>query len=580
MQGGENKSESELERQVDNMMELGRDEPAVNVLSPKEASPSPDNASFDDKLTEKAIDDITRSESDELLDSEDSEDNLPLDPTIEVNDHPHRKLKITIWSIVLVLIGLGAAYLIPTSRFWAFNLVGLRAKASLLVVDSVSHKPIDGVRVELGGVDITTDKDGRANLSNVKLGISNLTVSRLAYAPLSRKVTVDLGSNQFGQISLDPVVVNYKVNIKNAISGQPITGATVEFLDRTAESDLSGQAVLPLKGQQADNLKVKLAKVGFNNKTVTLNSKSVAAVDVHLTPEGRDYYIGEFQGEQGVVSVNLDGSEPKLVFSAGKADISTSSLSVSPDGQFVAATGTSGNGDESLVIINTTTRNYQFLARGDGIKFYGWMTGNVVYAIGSKCQSDVCYRLNLTNVRDGSGWEPSGFVLPDTVALVQSGVVYATAQSQGGTAVVYLANSDGTDLKQITTGDDISKIERVSPDDFLISMSETSSLMRVSNGSASSESNDVDTKSNRQFIDSPDGDLTAWVSQSGGKSNLVVRAGNGQPKTAYSGSDTLAPLGFVGDNYLIFRQQSGSNTTDYVYSISSGKTAKIVSFAG
>jgi hypothetical protein len=577
MRGGENKSESELERQVADLMELGRDEPVVDALKPEVAEPltPPGKASFDDKLTEKAIDDITKSESDELQNFEDSEDDLPLDPTIQVNDHPHRKLKITIWSVVLALIALGVAYLNPASRYWAFNLVGLRASASLLVVDSVSRTPIDSAKISVGGTEFVTDKNGRANLSNVKLGPSDLNVSRLAYAPLNRSVTIDLGNNKFGQISLDPVVVDYKVNIKNAISQQPITGVMVKFLDQTVKSDLSGQAILPLKGQQADNLEAELSKTGFNDKTVTLNSKNAGAVNVQLVPEGRDYYIGSTGGDQGVVSVNLDGSDPKLAFSANKADISTSNLSVSPSAQFIAIVGTNGNGDKSLVIVNTATGSYQFLARGDDIKFYGWLGGNVVYAIGSKCSSDMCYRLNLTDVNNGSGWEPSGFAMPDAVVIVGDEVAFATAQNQNNsTAVVYLANGDGT-FEQEIAGGKISKIERVSTNDILISASSGQRLFDMASRTFVG-SDSIDTESSRQFIDGTSNAMVAWVSQKSGQYNLMVQSGTGQPKSDFLGTNQLTPLRFIGEDYLIFKQQGDSGFGDYIYSIASGKTSKII----
>src|SRR5690606_285756 len=103
--------------------------------------------------------------------------------------------------LIAMLVGLGV---FPTSRYFMLNTVGVRSSSSIRVVDSSTLQPLKNVEVEIHGVKGTTDIDGLATLSNIKLGKTELVIKKRAFAELKKSVTIGWGSNPLSDERLNP----------------------------------------------------------------------------------------------------------------------------------------------------------------------------------------------------------------------------------------------------------------------------------------------------------------------------------------------------------------------------------------
>lgn len=140
----------------------------------------------DDPVTSQAVDEIVKAEGDAVLKAEDEK----LE-TVETKSKPRHKGRFkqwlkdlwakpaTRWVILgLVVVLLLAAGLIPGSRYFVLNNVGVRSTMSLKVMDSGTLQPLKNVQVTAAGVSALTDSNGVAKLEHLKLGPTTLIIDK------------------------------------------------------------------------------------------------------------------------------------------------------------------------------------------------------------------------------------------------------------------------------------------------------------------------------------------------------------------------------------------------------------------
>ncbi len=196
---------------------------------PTPAEDLPDE--LDDPKLDKVVDDIIASESDQLLAAEDEK-------LARAFTKPERRSfgqgvadffggwwhnPITRWLTVLLILGsIGAAAYLPTTRYYALNTAGVRSGASVQVIDQSTFQPLKDVEVQLAGQTVLTNAEGRATFSKLRLGPTQLTIQKRAFAPVTESKVIGWGSNPFGRRNLSPVGSQYTFIVTDYLSGKPV----------------------------------------------------------------------------------------------------------------------------------------------------------------------------------------------------------------------------------------------------------------------------------------------------------------------------------------------------------------------
>lgn len=184
----------------------------------------------DQSATDQAVDDIMVQESDELLEAEDKElakafSNEELSFKDKLKNffsnwwHNKKARWATIVGLAALLI---ATVMIPPSRYFVLNSIGVRGSTSMTVLDESTGQPLKNVKVMLANQTALSDTEGKVTLQHLKLGTQELVVEKHAFAVFNRKLTVGWGSNPIGDITLQPVGSQYAFTVSDFLSGKPI----------------------------------------------------------------------------------------------------------------------------------------------------------------------------------------------------------------------------------------------------------------------------------------------------------------------------------------------------------------------
>ena len=92
--------------------------------------------------------------------------------SIKFQRQPNKDAGTIAGLVVLLLV----AAILPPSRAFALNLIGVRATASVTVLDATTQLPLKNANVSLGSVTAKSDAKGQVTLSKVKLGSQQLSV--------------------------------------------------------------------------------------------------------------------------------------------------------------------------------------------------------------------------------------------------------------------------------------------------------------------------------------------------------------------------------------------------------------------
>lgn len=595
---------SQLETEVDKMMdpsqpdepssapELGADtseaenDPADtsgnNEISPVELDSTP--SQLDDDKTDEAIDDINKSDSDEVLAAEDEKVRAPAEPPKKPNIFK-RWWASKPWrygSLIVLLALIIAALGVPTSRWWICNHLGVRAKVSLAVDDASTHQPLKNVKVTLDGRTASTDKDGIINFDNVKLGDASLIAEKAAFATTKRNVTVHFGMNTLAMLDLKPVGIQYKIQLTDYLTGQPVAGAEVTSGQASALSNTNGQAVLTLMSVEKQlNTSVKAS--GYNPLTGEIDFSSGSA-SAKLVPSGRDYFVSNATGTYDVDSANLDGSDRQLVLAGTGQENSNMSLAANPGGGLLALVSirdnqrdASGYQMQALTIVNTKSKNTLTLDHADSFQLIGWLDGTtLVYVSVDDCSGQTCYNLMSYNYTSSARKQLATTSDLAGVFAIGDRIYYATNDTSGINQPQFVGvNADGTD-QQVILKNSVYSIYRPSYNQLLLAA--PGNWYSYQDGA--SQATQVQPPSNPTtsfYLDSPNGSQSAWLTQRDGQPALMVyNLASKQSKQVASLPGLSYPIRWLDNNTLILRVASASETADYVLSLNGGSPQKIV----
>lgn len=564
-----------------------------SVADSQEATevPTPDDPELDE-----AVDDITAKESDEVLAAEDA-----VAKAFEPDEPPqglrakikllakrwwnNRKVRyLTLVGLTLLIILLFA---IPPSRYFMLNNVGVRASASMTVLDDSTGQPLKNVKVRLANQTAITSNNGQVKLQHLKLGSSNLQIERRAFAVINHKTTVGWGSNPLGSFKLRPTGSQYSFSLKDFLSGKPITNAEASSGEADANADDKGQILLTIDPKDSnDSLSVKISAKGYRTENIQLNLDDKSAHDVAMVPGQKHVFVSRKSGKYDLYSIYADGKDQKLLLAATGAERSDIAVIPSPSSNLVAVVSTRDNLHDNqgylmstLSLIDSSTGQNTAITSSQRIQVLGWIGKRLVYvqvAAGASAANPNRQRLISYDSESNQKTELASSNYFNDVTIAKGSIYYSPSDSyRAGTVGLYRINPDNTD-RQTLFNKQVWSLYRDKYDHFNLPVADNNWMQFSLGGGQASKSGAPASQQSRLYQDSPDGKQSLWVDNRDGKGVLLAyNLSSKTDKTLVSQSGLTMPLYWLNNNYVIYRVQTDQETADYVFNLDGGSPRKI-----
>ncbi len=542
-----------------------------------------------DKDTEQAIDNAV-----EEIQSDSTEDTLQKETVTDIDPNKtpakrhmsNRKKKLIVWGVLIALLAAVIAA-VPFLRY-GFMGVFVHKNVAVTVLDDTNGKPVSGVNVTLDTTTVATDKAGAAHFSGIAVGEHAVKVQKKYYNPASTTVLLPITGNATNNtVKIKATGRTVSVQVSQAITGQPLSDATVMIGDTSAISDSKGIAnVVVGVGSGASNGTVKLDKYADATFVVDPKATDDQTVAVKIVPAGRVYYLSKATGIINVMSANLDGSKATVALQGtGKENDQDTMLMASSDWKYVAVNANRDGhakpylltaADNSLVKIDDDDGTYQMVGWTDTTFVYmvnrnraTWQPGQIAI----KAYDTATKKLTVIDESQASGssyydYQSQGFT---TAAIAYGRIIYGknwySAYASGLTgknSQLVSAQTNGVKsvLKEVdATQQSVSVIRQYSPVGVYVSMYSfgdgKGTVYDLNNNKVTQSSMDENTLNNATIpadIVSPSGTKTAWHDTRDGKNYIFTGDANGKS------AKQLPPVGYkvygwFTDDYLLLTKE-------------------------
>lgn len=494
--------------------------------------------------------------------------------------------KLTIPATILILLAV-----LLTIPFTRYTILGLFIKQdfSVSVTDSITHKPVSSVTIQLAGATASTNSSGSATVK-VKVGKSSLTAQKKYYNNFSSSVTVPVSKSKTPyQISMTATGRQVPVTVTNKITGKGLGGATIKTSDTEAQTDKDGNTTMVLPADK-DKVSVTITAQGYNQTTatVTVTDQKIAANSFSITPTGKVYFLSKASGKIDVVKTNLDGSDRQTVLAGtGKEEDTGTVLLASRDWKYLALLARRDSDKAKLYLIDTASDKLTTMDEGDAtFELIGWQDNNFAYLV---------YRNNIPN------WQPKAASIKSFNAQTAKLTTLDSTNAEGidnasakyetfitanthilGTMLVYTKtwyiypgyinvtgkqntlssiNLDGSNKKVISSLDAaqsyFGSVVQYEPQELLVQVSSPNApesfYTLSSSGDYTKSSNQINGLGNTYptYLFSPSGKQTFWSEERDGKNTLFIGNQNGEDSKQIASLSEYLQYGWFTDDYLL-----------------------------
>lgn len=555
---------------------------------------------LDDPVTEEAVDEIVAEEGDVVLKVEDEKLKNLNAPKSEKSFSLKKKIK-SFWAkkrnrwvvFVTSIICILALSLIPVTRYFVLNTVGIRASLNVKIVDSSTLLPLKNVEVNVGGINVATDEKGIASLNKVKLGKTRLSVTKRAFESYSKEITVGLGSNPIGEVSLKATGSQYVILVSDYLSGKPIEGVNAISGDANAVSDKEGKIVLTVdttdkKDDEILNVELKLDGLRAEKIEVKVSSKD--SQKITMVTSRKHVFVSKKSGKFDVYSIDLDGkNEKKLISGTG---LERDDISLLPDktGSYVAYVATRENVKNSdgyllstLYLIDVAEGELIKIDQSEQIQLVGWSSDSRVSYVkivagtsASNPNRTKIFSVLASKISEKKELASANYF--NDVAMYLNKIYYVPGnESQASPKPgLYSVQSDGT-AKLTILDKPIWNMYRSSYDTLMLNSNNTWYIHKI--GTSSASTNDaLATSTNRVYFDSNDQKSSVWVDQRDGKGVLLIYdVAKKSEEQLISKVGLKTPLYWLDANTVVYRQNDSKEIADYAVSIKGGEPKKLAS---
>lgn len=549
----------------------------------------------DDPTTAKAVDDIVAHESDELLKAEDEKLAEAFKPEEKRNFRQKVGHFFKAWwsnpkarwaTIFALLLGIVAATLVPTSRYFVLNNVGVRGSVSVQVLDESTFQPLKNVEVSAHGVTALTDTDGNAKLEKIRLGPTELKIEKRAFAPITRNVTVGWGSNPQGEMQLTPVGAQYSFVLTDYLSGKGVAKVEAISGEASALSDENGKIKLTLE-EPPEVFEVIIKGDDYREEKFVINANSKDEKPVQLVSSRKHVFISKRSGKYDVFKIDVDGQHEERILAGTGSEREDMTLIVHPKEEVAAIVSTregKRNKDgyllSTLTLINLKDTTTKSIATSERVQLVDWVGDRLVYvevAAGSSAANPKRHRLMSYDYSEDDKDELASSNYFNDVMIAAGKLYYApsSAYQSAGTAVLYRSDADGT-AKQTVLGKEAWNLFRTSYDHIAISAPGEWYDYKLDEKQPNKLGGEPANLTSRVYVDSPDVKKSLWVDSRDGKGVLLVyETDTKEDKNLRTQSGLKNPVRWLNGKTVVYRIHTDQETADYAISLDGGEPRKI-----
>jgi hypothetical protein len=561
----------------------------------EEAETSKGDVFAPDSEVDAAVDDIVRTESDESIAQTDAK----LSALAESKNKRSFKDKIrgffsTWWNnkparygtIVGIFILFTAIILMPTSRYAVLNLAGVRVKSSMTVVDSETKLPLKNIHVQIQDKYADTDEDGNVSFDDLKLGNSQLLITKAGYADTNKQVVLGWGSNPIGEQDIVATGEQFTFVLSDWKSDQKIVEAEAISGESSAKADENGKIILTIGLEDIDNIEVTIKAENYREEILSGDELLGEIINLKMVPGKTHAFVSNRDNQYDLYKIDVDGQNEKSILKATGKEREVPMVTIHPS-RNITAFVSSRDGDENsdkfildgLFIVDLSTDNVEKIGRSEQIQVIGWHNDKLVYlqivegtSAGSSQRSKIIsYDINSGEKTDlaTANYFNDVELVGDTLYYAVSS--YAVPESQ---AKLFTVKVDGKDTKKLIDFQ-VWNIFRTEYSKLLFS-AENQKWYSVEKGSEAVETPQVSSPTMRNFVDSPNGELTAWVDIRDGKGVLLKSNTKEFSEEQVVSLPGLSNVQYwLNDTTLVFRVISNDETADYVINLEQGEPQKI-----
>lgn len=572
----------------------------IPVHEPPASEKIADSVKLDGEGNDSLVDDIVAKEGDELLAARDADVTRAFSAD-KPSGWERIKQAVAAWwdnkparygTLGAVLVLVGVAMAIPTSRYAVLNTAGVRVASSLTILDNTTSLPLKNVSVTVGNTTAKTNDDGVVRFTDLKLGSQHLTIKQLGFAQLNKTVVLGLGSNPLGQFNLIAVGTQFKFVVTDYVSGKAVASAEASSGDANAQADDKGQIILTVGKLSGGTLPVDLTASGYRTEHVDINTSTTAPTNVVMVTSHKEVFVSKQSGRYDVYKVDADGKNKQLLLAGTGIERPQITLVSHPTDNLVALVSSRDdkrNQDgyllDTLTVINVDNGSTLQLDQSEQIRVVNWINDTLIYVkvkAGTSAGNSERYQLMSYDYSSTTRLQLAAANSFADILSAKGVLYYATANYYtAGQSQFVRINPDNTG-KQVLLNSQVWNIIRGSYDGLNLAGDYTGNTQNwysynLGDSSAKKLSTQpTDTNDSRYYLDAVDGKRALWTEQRDGKGVLLVYDDTTKKDTTLTTQSGLTyPLRWLDSRTVIYRVVTPQETADYVISLDGGTAHKV-----
>ncbi|HSW80871.1 MAG TPA: hypothetical protein VLG40_00605 [Candidatus Saccharimonas sp.] len=512
--------------------------------------------------------------------------------------HFWRRKKFWFTTGFLLVVILAFAWFIAPSRYVIVNALGLRGTVTVKTIiaagDNQPTSLLKQVTVMLNNAQWQTDAYGNLN-AKVPYGEYAVTAKKLGYSTASQQVEVDfdpffhlLGTKSEAPppsltMQLKAIGIPLTIHARDWLTGSPITYGAFTIGQQIARPNQQGDVSVTLSPTDVTTATVMATfGGGYTDKqfTVQLND---AQPTITFVPEGTDYFISNRNGVPTIYSSNLDGSNAVQFLAPAANETAAMAIAVSPSGKYAALASTrsgvrdaQGNLLQQLFVVDLSNKNLTSVDQAQWFNFVDWQDDMLVYTASGISGAQ---RLASVNTVTATRTNLATAATFGIVRVALNSVAYQRSAAAGDATAsqnpeLRVVNIKGGTEKSL--GYNVQQLAEADPQTLAFQVGDgtwrnyNANTLQIKTAAAP-------PSAAKAYLAtaSPDGQTRIALDTIDGKPVIIARnVGSGQEKQLYTASGITGPLRIL-DGQVLFRIADGSQTADYILSLTGGMPKKI-----
>lgn len=481
--------------------------------------------------------------------------------------------------------------LVPSTRYAALNLAGVRVSSSLAVVDSQTGLPLENIPVSLADQELRTGEDGVVTFYDVKQGDNILVVDKLGYAEYEKDLVLGWGSNPLGEQSLVATGARFSFVLADWQSQQRVNEAEAKSGEDVAKANESGEIIITV-GDLSEGSSVVVSADGYRDEAFQISDLSRDEISLSMVPAKKHVFVSNRDGEYDLYKIDVDGMNEEVLLAASGEEREAPYVLPHQE-RNVAAYISSRDGErndgnyilDGLFLVDVESGDLQRITRSEQLHIVGWSGDKLVYVAvveGVSAGNSQRSKIFSYDLDSGQRTELASSNYFNDVDLIDEKVYYSVSgySVPSSAAKLFSINPDGTD-----------KITIVDTQVWTIVRQDFKNLLfnaidkKWFGQEIGQQVNEVDPPSSnpvsRDYSVSPDGKKAVWVDTRDGKGVLIVYdIDSGVDEVIQVKPGLSAPAYWINDDTIIYRISTDQETADHVLNTNGGEPVKIVDVTG